>query len=192
MKRFLIAAMCLLVPTTHLSAMPARDNIEVFESWRVAHLTQANEYWAYTELDSGHVLAYVASRDSVGPGCEITSIALTSDVLKLPKGKGPITATLSYGLNMERTMNGQLIPSQRRWASMYGLLTIPPSELPDLVRSSYIGSDKSFSILLQQDFKTVATGVGRTFGMRNAYNRVIDLCRQDTNKGEFIPMVGIK
>lgn len=192
MKRALLAAVCMLMPMSQLNAMPARDSIEVFESWRVAHLTQANEYWAYTELDSGHVLAYVASRDSVGPGCDITSIALTSDVLKLPKGKGPISVTLSYGLNLERTLRGQLVPSQRRWASMYGLLTIPPSELPDLVRGSYIGSDKSFSLLIQQDFKTVATGVGRTFGMRNAYNRVIDLCRQDSNKGEVIPMVGIK
>lgn len=191
-KKVILAILAALPFCNVANAMPARDNIEVYESWRVAHLSQEHEYWAYTELDSGHVLAYVASRDVVGAGCDITSIALTSDVLKAPVGKNPISVVLSYGMNMERSLSGRFIPSKRRWASMYGVLTIPISQLPDLIRESYIGSDKTFSLLMQQDRKTVATGVGRTFGMRNAYNRAIDLCRNDVNKGEYIQTIGIK
>lgn len=188
-----LASIVLLCGASNLAAaMPARDNIEVYENWKVAHLSQDHEYWAYTELDTGYTFAYVASRDVVGAGCDITSIALTSDVLKFPRSSANITAVLNYGLNSERSYSGQLIRSSRRWASLYGVLTIPTEVLPELIRNSYIGMDKTFSVLLQQDNRTVSSGLGRTFGMRNAYQRAIDLCRQDVNKGEYIETIGIK
>jgi hypothetical protein len=175
-----------------VSAMPARDSIEVYESWKVAHLPNEHEYWAYTELDTGYTLAYVASKDVVGPGCDMTSIAITSDVLKFPRSTSPLMITLNYGLNTDRTFNGMLVKRARQWASLYGVTTIPTNVLPELVRSSYIGSDKTFSVLLQQDNQTVSTGLGRTFGMRNAYQRAIDLCRLDVNRREYPPKMGIK
>jgi hypothetical protein len=176
----------------NVNAMPDRNNIEVYESWKVAYLPFEHEYWAYTELDAGYTLAYVASKDVVGPGCDMTSIAITSDILKFPRSASPLMITLNYGLNTDRTLNGMLVKRSRQWASLYGVTTIPTNVLPELVRNSYIGSDKTFTLLFQQDNRTVSTGLGRTFGMRNAYQRAIDLCRLDVNRREYPPKMGIK
>ena len=177
--------LCLAIIAPSIMAMPKRDSVELFEDWKVAHVTYENEYWAYTEMDSGYKVAFIATRDVVGPGCTLNKLVVLSDTL-LNKNRDYTKARLSFGSRGDLYIEGQLINSSRSWASMYSVISADSQTFPTVLSKSYSRMDNTLSLVFTSKGQTNVSTVGRTSGMFNAFNRATDLCREARSKNEII------
>lgn len=182
-KVSLLTIAALVAPT--VMAMPKQQFLQGYESWSVAKNLDDNEYWAYGELDNGYTLAFIASRDVVGPGCTLNKIALTSDVLLNPKplNNRGITATFLVG---DSSFGGQLIPSKKTWASMYSVVSVSASEVANSLYKADIGRAKTVSLVLESGGISIEDAGAMSGGMYNAYKHALDLCRLDRAANEII------
>lgn len=172
-----------LLSATNVTAMPAETATEYYSSWVAAKFDNIDEFWAYTELDDGMLLAFAASRDVVGPGCYFTKLVVMSDTQSIAGDDWTVT----LNLGADELVKGAFIQTSREWAAMYGLVNIDASHFDNLIHAAYRTDQKLISMQLQQDGKVKHYDVGRLAGMRNASKRAIDMCREDVTHDEWLP-----
>ncbi len=184
LKKISVLAMVALV-APNLSAMPKQQYLQGYENWNVAKNQEDNEYWAYGELDNGYTLAFIATRDVVGPGCTLNKIAITSDVLLQPKPQGDsgVIATFLVG---NTSFAGQLIPSRKSWASMYSVVSVSADEVSNSLHEAYNQGAKTVSLILESGGVSIEDAATSSGGMYNAYKHAIDLCRLDRARNEVV------
>ncbi len=173
----------LIMTTTTVSAIPKREKVEAYDKWVVSYVPEQHEYWAYTRLDNDYLFMLVASKDVVGPGCYVTNYAISSDTQTFRRYSDRLTALIKLGShNYSSTLLSEMIKSKRDYSSAYGVLTTPPKDIEELIRTAYNKKTETLNIILRDNHETVVNVSGSTVGMYSAYNRMLDLCKLTKRK----------